>query len=258
LTSEHVDWIGKNLDFVTLSFDILPELQLERPFVSGKDTHSRLLQTIRLLCDRGVQFHIRTTVTRRSAARLVEMVWYAHVNTGATSIRFEPLAEVGRGAGLAVGKPAEDVFVEQFAMARRLGRALGIEVTCKMVGNVHRAAARFCEAEFSVGPDGSVSACHRYSRPDHENFETFRYGVFDGNSFTFDMDRLNRVRGINVHTFRQCDTCFARWNCAGGCLSARTSGGLPLLEGPLCNLTREILKSTIIESFPLKQGEEDE
>lgn len=255
LTADRVDWIADHLDFVTLSFDILPELQAERSFVGGKDTHARLLQTIRLLCRRGVQFHIRTTVTKRSAGRLVEMLWYAYVNTGATSIRFEPLAEVGRGAGSEVGKPAEDVFVEQFAAARRLGRALGVEVTCKMVGNVHRAAARFCEAEFSVGPDGMISACHRYSRPDHDNADTFRYGSFDGSGFTFDMDRLNRVRGINVHTFRQCDTCFARWNCAGGCLSARMGEGVPLSEGPLCHLTREVLKTTILESFPSDRGE---
>ena len=95
LTTDRVDWIGEHLDFVTLSFDILPELQAERSFIGGKDTHGRLLQTIRLLCQRGVQFHLRTTVTRRSAARLVEMVWYAYIHTGATSIRFEPLSEGG-------------------------------------------------------------------------------------------------------------------------------------------------------------------
>jgi uncharacterized protein len=254
LSEDRVDWLGGNVDFVTLSFDILPHLQQRRSFVGGRSSHERLLRTARLLSDRGVQFHLRTTITRESAAHLVDMVWYAHQNTGATCVRFEPLSEVGRGAGNEVGKPSEDVFVEQFLAARRLGESLGIEVTCKMVQNVERRAARFCEAEFSVGPDGMVSACHRYSRPDHDNFELFRYGKFDGERFVFDLDQLNRIRGINVHTFRQCDTCFARWNCAGGCLSARTAGGVPQSEGPLCHLTRELLKATIAESFSPRLG----
>jgi uncharacterized protein len=254
LTEERVDWLGEHIDFVTLSFDILPHLQDHRPFVGGRSSHGRLMQTIRRLTDRGVQFHLRSTVTKESAAHLAEMVWYAHQNTGATCIRFEPLAEVGRGADLDAGKPGEVLFVEQFLAARRLGDALGIEVKCKMTENIHRQAARFCEAEFSVGPDGAVSACHRYSRPDHDGFELFRFGQFDGQKFIFDMDQLNHIRGINVHTFRQCDTCFARWNCAGGCLSARTAEGVPQSEGPLCHLTRELLKATIAETFSPRFG----
>jgi uncharacterized protein len=168
LTDDRVEWLGEHIDFVTLSFDILPRLQAGRSFVGGRNSHDRLMETVRLLADRGVRFHLRTTVTREMAAHLVEMVWYTHQNTRATAIRFEPLAEVGRGADADVGKPGEEIFVEQFLAARKLGRSLGIEVTCKMSENVDRVGARFCEAEFSVGPDGAVSACHRYSREDHE------------------------------------------------------------------------------------------
>jgi uncharacterized protein len=248
LTPERVDYIAANIDFVTLSFEILPELQLQRRFAGGKSSHRRLLRTVELLCERGVKFHFRTTITEKSVSRMVDMVWYAHLNTNATSIRFEPMAEIGRGARSG-GKPAEEIFVEQFLAARRLGKTLGIDVRCKMISIVDEASARFCEAEFSVGVDGAVSACHRYSRPDHENYQLFKFGQFDGSGFSFDLDQLNRIRGVNVHTYRECDTCFARWSCAGGCLSARMTDGAPAETGPLCHLTRELFKASIIESM---------
>jgi uncharacterized protein len=249
LQPERVEWISRNLQFITLSFDILPELQAMRPYTSGKSTHSKLIEVVSLLCKNGLDFHLRTTISREGAGRLVEMVQYVHEHTQAKSIRFEPMAEIGRSVDTGIEKPAQEIFVESFKAAYRLGKELGIDVTCKMFTNKMRRNSRFCEAEFAVAPTGVISACHRYSREEHNGFDQFRIGYLDQGHFQFDMERLNALRSIDVHSFEECKTCVAKWNCAGGCLSARIKDDGISEKGPLCDLTRDLLKFSIEEQL---------
>ncbi|WP_338317610.1 radical SAM protein, partial [Bradyrhizobium ottawaense] len=109
LTEERVAWLASNIQFVTLSFDILPELQEARPYANGKPTHSKLLEVVRNLCAAGIRFHLRTTISAAGAGRLEEMVQYVHQNTGAKSIRFEPLSAIGRSVSTGLERPLEDV-----------------------------------------------------------------------------------------------------------------------------------------------------
>ncbi|TXI06241.1 MAG: radical SAM protein [Rhizobium sp.] len=245
LTKERVAWLAHHLDFVTLSFDVLPELQEQRPYISGKSTQNKLLTVIQELSTAGVEFHIRTTVSSAGAGRLVDMVKYIDQHTQAKSIRFEPMAEIGRSLNTSVGKPNQQLFSESFKEAYVLGKELGIEVTCKQFKNLLRRNSRFCDAEFSVAPTGLVSACHRYSREDHNGQDLFRIGMFNGSKFIFDLDKINNVRSIDVNSFNECQTCMAKWNCAGGCLSARVGPNGIINRGPLCDLTRDLLKFSI-------------
>ena len=276
LSDQRVEWLSKNIDFVTLSFDILPDLQnTNRPFAGGRESQGRMLKIVRRLSDAGIKFHLRTTISSEGAGRLPEMVEYAHEHTGATSIRFEPMSEIGRVTEHRVTldeqlfkriesvasqsakssprieaqktsndftKPSERQFIESFKEAYLLGRELGIDVTCKMFANYLRRSSRFCDIEFSVAPTGVVSGCHRYSRPDHDGMELFGIGRYDDGEFVFDIDKINSLRFIDNDHFEDCKTCDARWNCASGCLSARLSTQGISKQGPLCHLTRELLK----------------
>ncbi|MGW6842567.1 radical SAM protein [Streptomyces sp. NPDC054958] len=245
LTPDRVAWIRDNIQFVTLSFDILPELQAQRSYADGRSTHGKLVKVIRELVEQGVDFHLRTTVSAQGAARLVDMVKFVHDNTGAASVRFEPMAEIGRSVTQGMAKPLQQEFVESFKAAYKLGRELGIDVTCKMFQNTLRRSSRFCNTEFSVTPEGIVSGCHRYSKEEHDGYDLFRIGRYDGSRFQFDIDRVNALRAIDVHSFSECTSCMARWNCAGGCLSARVSRQGISQSGPLCDLTRDLLKFSI-------------
>lgn len=254
LTPGRVEWLGEHIQFVTLSFDILPEFQALRRFNDGRNSHAKVLKAVHELTEHGVESHLRCTVSGQAAGRLEEMVQYVYENTGAKSIRFEPMSEIGRSRDEGLGKPPQAQFVDSFKRAYRLGRRLGITVTCKQFSSDIRRSSRFCAPEFSVTPTGIVSACHRYSREEHDGYDLFRIGHFDGESFQFDIDRLNRLRGIDVHSFAECSSCMARWNCAGGCLSARVGPEGVAQQGPLCDLTRDLLKFSIEEKLVRGDG----
>jgi uncharacterized protein len=250
LTNDRVEWIAKNIQYVTLSFDVLPQLQNEnRPFAGGLPTQERMLGVVRLLSKHGVKFHLRTTISSEGSTRLEEMVEYIHQNMNATSVRFEPMSEIGRTSETNLSKPRQQLFVDSFKAAYRLGQTYGIDVTCKMFKNHKRRSTRFCNTEFSVTPTGVVSACHRYSRVEHDGYSLFKIGEYKDGRFEFDLDQINGVRMIDNYSFTDCRTCQAKWSCASGCLSARISAHGISKSGPLCHLTRELLKFGIAEEL---------
>ena len=255
LTNTRVKWLADNIQFVTLSFDVLPELQnVNRPFASGLPTQDRLLSVVQLLTKHGVQFHLRTTISREGSGRLEEMVEYIHQNMRATSVRFEPMSEIGRTTETELAQPSQQLFIDSFKSAYRLGQQYGIQVTCKMFTNHKRRSTRFCNTEFAVVPSGKVAACHRYSRKEHDGYSLFNIGEYKEGTFEFNLDQINSIRMIDNNSFADCRTCFAKWSCASGCLSARVGAKGIAKNGPLCHLTRELLKFGIVEELRMKSA----
>ncbi|KKW51952.1 MULTISPECIES: radical SAM/SPASM domain-containing protein [Pantoea] len=249
INDEKAKWLKKNIDFVTLSFDVLPDLQLNRPFPNGKSSQKALLRTSELLTKHGVPYHFRTTLSSESTGRLVEMVEYIRDYTSAKEVRMEPMAEIGRATDSELSKPKQQEFIDQFKKAYFLAKENGINVTNKLMGNVDRRGGRFCNVEFAVTPKGEVAGCHRYSRSENEGYDLFHVGTFKDNDFKFDVKKVNSLRQINNTSFSDCSKCFARWSCASGCLSARYDKNGIAEHGPICHITRELLKFGVQQSL---------
>lgn len=254
LNSVRSQWLFDNVDYVTLSFEILPELQGDlRPLVGGQNSYDRVIKSLKELKEVGVPFEIRSTVSEKNASRMLEAVEFCNEIGGISEIRFEPVSSIGKASFEAGVSSAQKAFVSEFLNARFRGNELGINVRCKMTRNIDRIGARFCEAEFAVSYTGIVSACHRYSRKDIDGFETFHIGQYSNGHFNFNLDQINVIRGISVNTFEECKTCFAKWNCAGECLSKRVSGTTINTKGSHCDIVRGVLAHMIQERL---NGEE--
>jgi len=248
LNEERVRWLKANIDHISLSFDVLPEIQqLQRPYAGGQNSHSKVLQTVHLLSQYECSFGIRSTITADSVHHLTEIVEYAHKNMKVSRLHFEPLSESGRSLETVTQAPNPETFVVEFVKARRKGKELGIEVECSMSRNIDKLQARFCNNEFSVTAEGLVTACHRYSREESNSADIFMYGKYDSNKFVFDVDKINQIRSINVHNYKTCSKCFAKWNCGGDCLAARIDHDEIPDMGPRCNLIRGVLKDMLLE-----------
>lgn len=249
INDEKARWIAKNIHYVTLSCDILPELQVNRAFPNGKSSHKAVIRAAYLLSKHGIPCHFRTTISFAASDRLEEMVEYTHKYTEIKTIRFEPMAEIGRASDQVMSKPLQQAFVDAFISAYELGKRYGILVTCKMMTNIHRRSTRFCNVEFAITSEGNVAGCHRYSRKNIAGFDFYHVGAWNGRQFNFDMEKINTLRRVDTRALPQCQNCFARWSCASGCLSARMKDGVINQTGPLCHLTRELLKFSIKEAL---------
>ncbi|MDH1089275.1 radical SAM protein [Pantoea brenneri] len=220
-----------------------------RLITNGKSSHKSVMRAARNLCKYNIPCHFRTTISFNAVARLTEMVEYTHKYTDIKTIRFEPMAEIGRASDNSMSKPAQQEFVNAFIAAYQLGKQYGIFVTCKMMSNISRRSTRFCNIEFSITSEGNVAGCHRYSLKKNAGFDFYHVGAWNGRKFDFDIEKINALRRIDARVFPQCNTCFAKWNCASGCLSARMEKGKISQVGPLCHLTKELLKFSIIEAL---------
>ncbi|HEY3589425.1 MAG TPA: radical SAM protein [Buttiauxella sp.] len=249
ITEDKVQWIKKNIQYVTLSCDILPELQINRSFPNGKNSHKSVMRAAELLCKYNVPCHFRTTISFSASGRLKEMVEYTRDNTGVKTIRLEPMAEIGRASDVEMTKPEQQKFVDSFIDAYEYGKKNGILVTCKMMTNITRRSSRFCGIEFAITAEGNVAGCHRYSRKENDGFDFYHVGKFNSNEFIFNMNKINSLRKIDTTSFSDCQQCFARWSCASGCLSARLNNDKVSQHGPLCHITKELLKFSVMEAL---------
>ncbi len=250
LDEERASWVASQTNRVSVSTEILPDVQdRQRRYAGGGSTAEAVTRSIRLLLDHGATVGIRSTITNLNVTRMAEAVEYAgsHLK-GCRSIHLEPMADGSFVAAGDVRPPGGEAFAEGFMQARRVGKALGIDVACSVSKSMRKAQARFCTGEFCVTPDGEVTACHRVSGEDDAGYGEFVYGGVGDGRVVLDISKFDVLRGINAHALPECGECYARWTCAGDCLALRaaqwkTVGGAPVR----CELVRELTKRLLVE-----------
>jgi uncharacterized protein len=93
-------------------------------------------------------------------------------------------------------------------------------------------------------PYGDISLCYEVFRREHPLYKHMVIGKVT-EEVSFDRDKLGST---TCRLPRECETCFARGNCAGGCLARRQASN-PLGKKSFrikCRITREILRQEII------------
>ena len=255
LREDRVRWLASNIGYISLSFDILPEIQgLQRPYAEGRNSHAQVLKAMRLLSEAGCQFGLRSTITANSVQYLTEMVDYVHETIPVQKLQLEPMSENGRGLLVKSEAPDQGAFVTAFIRALHRGKELGIKVVCSASRGLDEMRARFCDIEFCVTAEGLVTACHRHSRGESPGAAFFIYGRHEAGQFRFEVDQMSRILNNNVFGYESCSDCFAKWNCGGDCLAARVKGNLISDLSPRCDLIRGVLQSMLLERLAYASG----
>jgi radical SAM protein with 4Fe4S-binding SPASM domain len=214
LDDERVAWLAKRGLRVSISFEVLPDVQNhQRPGAGDTATFDVVDANIMRLLAAGVKTGIRTTVTECNVGRLSETVAFmAKRYPEIRYIRMEPVFEASTDLA-AIFKS----FVPGFLAARKLGKSANIAVNCSFSKNLARRKARFCDGEFCVTPDGTIVSCHRVISPDEKWFDVFKYGKVTGQRVEVDSEAFARRAFLSRSDENDCDDCFARWHCAGNC-----------------------------------------
>ena len=264
LSEEQLDFVLANFNNVNISFDGLPEFQdANRPVAGGRGSFAAVDHTMRRLCEAGLNFGIRTTVTADmvdAMPRIVEFV-AAHYPT-IEQLHFEPVWECGRCLTSSNAMPDSAVFVQRYLEA--------LEVAQKKHMRLVFSGARqdmvvdtFCKVSsgsFTVTPTGDVTACYEVSYASDPRSERFFFGRFDAaqDRFVFDQNKLDALSELNVHNMRFCDDCFCRWHCAGDC-AAKVLDGIDVSEhhgSVRCEISRALTLNQIQRKLSWKPKEE--
>ncbi len=248
LSEEKVEWIAKNHIIVSVSSDILPDIQNnQRPYAFKKaNSFDDVDKAIKCLLKYNVPFKLRATITRLNVERMLEMVKYANENYPSLKIlHLEPVTDSAE---------EYDEFYSQyltcFFEAYQFGLNCGIQVTNSLRSSIYHLKRHFCQGELCVTPSGDIVSCHRHSSENDEFYKACRYG-FVKDSVSIDYEGLKNVITMRQNRTVNCDECFAKWHCAGGCASQKMvfSQGQQL---SFCNYVRSFVRNIL--EFEIKDN----
>ena len=248
LTPDIVKFIKENHIKVSVSFDILPEIQnVQRPYADKSGTFHSVDKNLRLLLQEGIVPNIRATITQASREKMTEMTTFVHEHyPQIRQIHLEHVSDASVDA--AALEEYYHTFCSEFWKARSLGKQYGINVKNSLTTALQHLRYTFCGGEFCVTPKGQIVSCHRISSERDTYFDNVCYGEVQENTvhFSKDLDLLcGEVSGLDG----RCESCFARWHCAGGCPYNRLTLDSQQLD-LLCDFTKTMITHGLSSAIP--------
>jgi uncharacterized protein len=223
LTADDADFLEHYAFTVTVSIDGLRgDHNALRPFKAGQGSYDRVVERSKLLLarrDRRCQVIARVSVTPRNL-RLPEALDEL-INLGFDGVFFSPVLKSPTGADQ-MGSDELDTMLtrmiecgqvfEQRLMASQTYPFLNIINTLRRIHKPNRDAYP-CGAGGSylgVSSKGDLFACHRFVDDDLGAMGDVTNGVDGGKQRRWLSER-------NVHRQEPCVSCWARYQCGGGC-----------------------------------------
>lgn len=230
------EYIRNNFSRVSLSLDGPQELHDEsRRTHAGRGSFATVFETAKYFYREQFPFGIRATVSRKGVGHMLETFEFFQENFPGVTVAFEPIIAMGRGVDCPELIPQTADFVNGFCrILNKHGKANVVYsgVSFKKLRN------RFCGPlagpHINVEIDGIVRGCSRIGSSD-----SFVFGRYDEQTDHFDIDekKSRYLSEISVDSFPECDSCFAKFHCAGDCHEFRATGRLR------CDANRTILWS---------------
>ena len=247
IDEERARFLAAHDFFVSVSMDGLQVVQdLQRPKADGTGSFEAVVRGLSNMKVAGVRFMMRCTITGSNVTEIPDFVAFC-AEMGAQKVAVVPFSAVGRGVS-GVESLDPEVFIRSYLCAVPVAEGVGIEFL--MPGaELEKVRARFCRADgsnFAVMPDGGVSCCSRVTRREDALADPFYIGHVHGLGVTIDQSRVDTLRKLNVRSWEQCEGCFARFNCAGGCPHDRLLFGS--IPEEYCRIVRTVLWYQLLDA----------
>ena len=242
MNDEIIDTLKNHHILPDVSFDVLEDAQ------NKNRRHFNLVcQNIDMLCQHQLVPSINATITPDTVERMEEMVAFMTDRFPAVkNMVFEPVVSDEVFTTAAQLHDFYEKYLNYFFKAKNMASLQGRYVTCRIYKNVDSLLERGCPSKFTLTPQGDISICYCKSSPKEKKFAERTYGTVKCNTVELNEDKFNRIHQINVHSFKKCADCFAKWHCGGGCMCPNDLYNDDYLE-EVCVFTKELVKRTLLE-----------
>lgn len=248
LNDRTIEYINQEMSNVVLSLDGRPEVHdRERVTASGKGSYEMIVPKFqKLVAGRGAKdYYLRGTFTRLNEDFADDVMHIASL--GFKNISVEPV--VGR-RGEPYALPEEDLPKLE-AEYERLANLLQEHPEINFFHfNVDleqgpcaikrlRGCGAGCEY-VAITPEGDIYPCHQFvGNPD--------YKLGSLSEGTFNMELSGRFAALNIDTREECQNCWARFYCSGGCSASNftVNGDIKRPHRVGCALERKRLECAI-------------
>jgi len=249
LNDENIRYFNENMDNCVLSLDGRKEVNdRNRLTVNGQGSYDVIVpKFLKLIAqrDKNKDYYVRGTFTRDNLDFSNDVISIADL--GVDSISVEPVTAEDSDPNSLREQDLPAIFAEYEKLAKimlkrkdfnffhfNVDLSQGPCVIKRM-----RGCGAGCEY-VAVTPDGDLYPCHQFVGK-----EEYRMGsVFDD---SFDMEIANTFAGLNIYTRGECQECWARFYCSGGCSAANlnANGDLRKPYRLGCEMQRKRLECAI-------------
>lgn len=224
------------------SFDILERIQnLQRQDFAVVSTN------LKKALKAGCRVYIRSTITEANVDLLPEMAEFClREYPEAGLIGCEPVSDEAMAKNPDRTRRFYDRYFTAYREACRILEGSDITLSLSSSRALQQLRKRFCGPMFCLQAEGEILACAHFSSPASPDFEAFHYGRVKDGKVEFSMPDFHRIYPDSLP--EECGSCWARWNCGGGCGNHRYMCSKEVFD-IICEERKRILRFEILRSL---------
>ena len=243
LSEEMLQTFIKHKVQLRISFEVLEDIQNKQ---RGK--YNKVCKTIDRLSEAGLYLEIRSMITPLNVRRMKEMVQTLITRFPAINYyMFDPITDKhtfhNKQEAVSFYKEYEYHFIEALNLAEQHQKQL----KCATLRNLNSIVKRYCFGELCLTPEGTFTICHRVSSPSDTYYNDCIYGkITEDGKVEFNNEKYQDIiNSDTVYNNPDCDTCFIKWNCGGGCMVQNKEYN-DEIRSVICESTRDLSKSLLL------------
>jgi uncharacterized protein len=252
LSEKQLSWVIEHFNLLNISFDGLQQIQdIQRPLKAGSSSFKIVNKALKFLDEHNFTYEIRCTVTVYNQNILDDTIDFIIKNYKTKTVILEPVYICSRYLNHNVSLKIDlQKFAENFINLQSKYRECGINLQYSGI-TIQKISSNFCyvgKDNFAVTPDGYLTNCWEVTSNEHPLASTFIFGqILKNGKIKMDKQKLEFLRTLNVNNYEECQDCFAKWHCSGGCITKLGHYNfLGKRNQELCEVTRKLIKNQIL------------
>lgn len=224
---------------IQFSFEILERIQnLQRK------SFNLVSSNLKKVLAAGANVYIRSTITEDNVDLLPEMAAECLKEyPGVSVIGCEPVSDPLQMTDPQKAKAFYDRYFASYQAACNLLAGTKLTLSSSSSRVLHKLRRRFCGPMFVVSPEGELISCAHYSSREMPEFQNFHYGSIKNEQINISSDKFKTIYPDELPV--ECQNCWARWNCGGGCPNQRLIYNTEVFN-VICDARKQILRHELL------------
>ena len=234
--TEICDFLVANGVVITASFELLQDVQDKQ-----REKYAVVSERLKCFLEKGGYASVRATITSLNVERQEEMVTaLIRSYPGIKDAAFEPVTDFSSFNSPHDYTSFIKTFLHNYEIAKKRAEEVGIVLSCSYDRRIDVTEQRFCPPEWNLTSTGELTVCHRLT--DGNN----KFGLVDSDGVVSINESLfKRIVKEDTGKNPECHSCFAKWNCGGGCRAQNLAASRDFKQAN-CELFRSFLKRQLI------------
>jgi uncharacterized protein len=244
---EMASYIANNFHKVQVSYDGESNV-IQRPTITGENSCSIVHQSITRLHELNVPISVRITASRNNFDNIISTIDEIKAISDDIDIDIGIVASDGRARDTSdnfdiLPPDFVDLYTQIISKYEDKIGFGGVEIHSlgTYVCGISRPGMVAC-------PNGKISACTRIIDDRHPLAESIFYGEYKDKNYSFSEEKMDALRKIDFFSIKDCQNCFCKWHCMGGCPVDKPSF-TSRLNDDKCFIIKEITKLKLIKSL---------